>query len=185
MEALGARRADGPKRRAATYANTQLGLYALCAISNRSRSSLAVTVAALNRFDANLSLLRLEKTLDGAWIVGNATSSHYRWRLGQTFSAQSTCYLEALAPDALEGVGAAVRRVGRTVAARRCPTRTVTAIALIRMSNGDGYLGQSRPPAQWASDQAAPMSDRVEVEASLNPQPVWPAVDPTAQDRAR
>ena len=102
MEALGARRADGPKRRAATYANTQLGLYALCAISNRSRTSLAVTVAALNRFDANLSLLRLEKTLDGAWIAGNATSSHYRWRLGQTFSAQSTCYLEALAPDALE-----------------------------------------------------------------------------------
>ena len=157
MEALGARRADGPKRRAATYANTQLGLYALCAISNRSRTSLAVTVAALNRFDANLSLLRLEKTLDGAWIVGNATSSHYRWRLGQTFSAQSTCYLEALAPDALEsesvplsvGSGeqwlhADVRR-GRSLLSRSSGCRMVTATSGSHARRLSGRPTRPRP----------------------------------------
>jgi hypothetical protein len=118
-----------------TAANTQLGLYALCAISNQSRTSLAVTVAALNRFDAILSLLRLEKTLDGAWIVGNATSSPYRWRLGQTFSAQSTCYLEALALDALEGVGAAVRRAANN--------------GCTQMSDEDGHCYRAHQDVEW------------------------------------
>lgn len=89
-----------PLRRARLYANRSIGLDELCDLTNSIRVSLAVSVMALNRFDANLSLLRLAKTTDGAWMLADAVSPRNQWRLGHCLAAESAQVLEAINPAA-------------------------------------------------------------------------------------
>ena len=89
-----------PRRRASRFVGSALGLDEVREISDSSRVSLAVSVTALNRFDANLSLLRLARTTDGTWIVADAVSPRSSWRLGQALTAECARRLEILEPGA-------------------------------------------------------------------------------------
>lgn len=89
-----------PQRRALDFANSRIGLDRLCDIATASRTSLAVTVRALNRFDAAMTLVRITKSADGTWIVASVTSSDSYWRPGQSLSIRTCENIDSLNPDA-------------------------------------------------------------------------------------
>lgn len=126
-----------PRRRAEKYAMASLGLDELREISECGRISLAVSVTALNRFDANLSLLRLAKSTDGAWIVADAVSPRNQWRLGQPLPDESTRLLDALEPDVrcAQPLRMAVGR-GALPLATEVRRSARTALALIKPDEG-------------------------------------------------